>query len=91
MSARIGTVSRILPVGQVKLFYDRFGRLQEGQVFYEGWALEDLEQHGRFDGTPGIKAEFAQILKDFWPDDSNLDGDSALELENQLVERLMLL
>ncbi len=49
MSARIVTVSRILPVGQVKLFYDRFGRLQEGQVFYEGWALEDLEQHGRFE------------------------------------------
>jgi len=41
-----------------------------------------------FDGTPGIKAEFAQILKDFWPDDSNLDGDSALELDNQLMERL---
>ena len=41
-----------------------------------------------FDGTPGIKAEFAQILKDFWPDGSSLDGDSALELENQLIERL---
>jgi len=41
-----------------------------------------------FDGTPGIQAEFAQILKDFWPEGSSLDGDSALELENQLVDRL---
>lgn len=55
-------------------------------------AMEDPEQHVyllAFDGTPGIKAEFAQILKDFWPDDINLDGDSALELENQLAERLL--
>ena len=42
-----------------------------------------------FDGTPGIRATFDQILKDFWPDGSSLDGDSAQELENQLVERLM--
>ena len=41
-----------------------------------------------FDGTPGIRATFDQILKEFWPDGSCLDGDSALELENQLVERL---
>ena len=41
-----------------------------------------------FDGTPGIRATFDQILKEFWPDGSSLDGDSALELENQLVERL---
>jgi len=41
-----------------------------------------------FDGTPGIRATFDQILKEFWPDGSSLDGDSAQELENQLVERL---
>ena len=51
----------------------------------------DQEKHTfmiAFDGTPGIRAAFDQILKDFWPDGSSLDGDSALELENQLVERL---
>jgi len=55
-------------------------------------ALEDPEKHVyllAFDGTPGIKAEFNQILKDFWPDGTSLDGDAALEMENQLVERLM--
>jgi len=53
--------------------------------------VADKEKHVfmiAFDGTPGIKAEFAQILKDFWPDGSSLDGDSALELENQLIDRL---
>ena len=41
-----------------------------------------------FDGHPGIKAEFDQILKDYWPEGGTLDGDAALELEDQIFQRL---
>ncbi len=42
-------MARILSTGEAKRFYDRFGRLQDGQVLYEGRALETLERNGRFE------------------------------------------
>lgn len=41
-----------------------------------------------FDGPPGIKAEFDQIMADYYPGQS-LDADSAVELENQFKQRLL--
>lgn len=41
-----------------------------------------------FDGDPGIRAEFDQIVNDYWPEGGTLDGDAARELENQFMERL---
>jgi len=41
-----------------------------------------------FDGPPAIKAEIDQIWNDYHPT-SSLDGDQALELENQFRKRLM--
>lgn len=41
-----------------------------------------------FDGPPGIKAEFDQILNDYYPG-PNLDGDAAKEVEDQFKSRLL--
>ena len=39
---------------QAKTFYDRFGKKQDTQAFYEDAALEDLIKHAGFDNTKAI-------------------------------------
>jgi len=41
-----------------------------------------------FDGVPAVKAEFDQIVNDYWPKGGSLSGDGARELENQFMQRL---
>jgi hypothetical protein len=63
-----------------------------GPAHLRGLTKEAIADHGvfmlAFDGHPGIKAEFDQILKDYWPEGGALDGDAALELEDQFTQRL---
>ncbi len=50
-------MTRLLSTREAKRFYDRFGRLQDGQVFYEGRALDEIERAGQF-GTAQSVVEF---------------------------------
>ncbi|MEJ2645099.1 MAG: class I SAM-dependent methyltransferase [Gammaproteobacteria bacterium] len=43
-----------LTTDQVRAFYDRFGRKQDWQWFYEGPALRDLIAHGDFERTQSV-------------------------------------
>lgn len=45
---------RLLSSSEVKRFYDRFGRLQDGQVFYEGRALDEVERNGQFEHAQSV-------------------------------------
>jgi ubiquinone/menaquinone biosynthesis C-methylase UbiE len=47
-------VARFLSVPQVKRFYDRFGRLQDAQVLFEGGALRDVAARGRFENARAV-------------------------------------
>jgi len=66
----MGTISR----AEAKAFYDRLGRRQDWQAFYEDPALEDLIAHGRFDSAQAV-CEFgcgtgrlaARLLEDHLP------------------------
>jgi len=40
--------SRVLTASEVRAFYDRFGKKQDTQGFYEGPVLEDLIRHAAF-------------------------------------------
>ena len=40
-----------------------------------------------YDGTPEVKAEFAKILADFYPE-KGLDADAAVKLQDQFMTRL---
>jgi SAM-dependent methyltransferase len=43
-----------LTSGQARRFYDRFGRAQDLQAFYENPAVGDLLAHGRFDDANAV-------------------------------------
>ncbi len=49
---------KIVPLGlnpaEAKRFYDRFGRLQDLQIVYEGRALRRLERAGRFEEASAV-------------------------------------
>lgn len=47
-------MARVLSTAEAKRFYDRFGRLQDGQVVYEGRALALLEAGGRFEEAAAV-------------------------------------
>ncbi len=44
----------MLSTREAKRFYDRFGRLQDGQVIYEGRALDQVERAGRFEQARSV-------------------------------------
>lgn len=48
------TAARTLTVAQAKAFYDRFGRKQDKQGFYEDAALDDLLRNGAFESARSL-------------------------------------
>jgi len=44
----------VLTTEQAREFYDRFGRKQDGQAFYEDAALDDLVAHAGFEDAGGV-------------------------------------
>jgi len=44
----------VLSTSEAKRFYDHFGRLQDGQIVYEGRALTVLEESGRFEQAAAV-------------------------------------
>ncbi len=52
-----------LTSGQARRFYDRFGRAQDLQAFYEDRATGDLLAHGRFDDARAVlEADWAPAV-----------------------------
>ncbi len=47
-------MGRILSPDEARAFYDRFGRSQDRQAFYEDRALLDLEAHGSFEEAESV-------------------------------------
>lgn len=67
-------MSRTLSHGKAKAFYDRLGRRQDWQAFFEDRAVEDMIEHGCF-GRARAVCEFGcgtgrlaqRLLREFLP------------------------
>jgi ubiquinone/menaquinone biosynthesis C-methylase UbiE len=80
----------VLTRSQARIFYDRFGRKQDSQAFYEDAALDDLVSHAEFERAEKVfelgcgTGRFAfRLLKDHMPPSASYVG---IDLSQTMVE-----